>query len=206
MAAHAGHTAETLRRAADPRSHASARRARHRLTRSQPAPAPHSQPPVPCASSQPPAPCASPQPRHGKEDMWSPQSDVLDDSTLSQTQNVRPMDGWLPPPPPTPPRTAPRARATGLSVTPRRHRPTRVNCGRRLHALPRDTTRRRRAPARRGGPPHRFPLPSIGKPEKYLAGHTPFAPHALAGAALLSRRAPLPRIGTLIEGRCARAR
>ena len=38
-----------------------------------------------------------PQPRHGKEDMWSPQSDFSDDSTLSQTQNVRPMDGWLTP-------------------------------------------------------------------------------------------------------------
>ena len=198
MAAHAGHTAETLRRAADPRSHASARRARHRLTRTQPAPAPTTNP-----LRQPPAPCASPQPRHGKEDMWSPQSDVLDDSTLSQTQK-RTTHGWLAPSPPspTPPRTAPRARATGLSVTLRRHRPTRVNCGRRLHALPRDTTRRRRAPARRGGPPTRFPLPSIGKPEKYLAGHTPFAPHALAGAALLSRRAPLSRIVTL---RCARA-
>jgi len=40
---------------------------------------------------------ARPQPRHGKEDMWSPQSDFSDDSTLSQTQNVRPMDGWLTP-------------------------------------------------------------------------------------------------------------
>ena len=44
------------------------------------------------------SPQPQPQPRHGKEDMWSPQSDFSDDSTLSQTQNVRPI-GWLAPTP-----------------------------------------------------------------------------------------------------------
>ena len=129
--------------------------------------------------------------------MWSPQSDFSDDSTLSQTQNVRPI-GWLAPTPhisphlptlprpPHPPRVhVPRATASLRAW----HRPTRVLRGRRLHALPRDTTRRRCAPAQRGGPPTRFPLPSIGKQEKYLAGHTPLAPHALAGGALISCRA-----------------
>ena len=141
-----------------------------------------------------------PQPRHGKEDMWSPQSDFSDDSTLSQTQNVRPI-GWLAPTPtspniylPTLPRPAtPRVHAPRATASLRAwHRPTRVLRGRRLHALPRDTTRRRCAPAQRGGPPTRFPLPSIGKPEKYLAGHTPLAPHALTGDASISCRAPLP--------------
>eukprot|EP00964_Phaeocystis_antarctica_P121053 scaffold84760_cov78-Phaeocystis_antarctica.AAC.1 len=109
MAAHTGHAAETPWGAAHLRSHASARRARHRLTRTQPATAP--------ARLQ-----HQPQPHHGKEDMWSPQSDFSDDSTLSQTQNVRPMKRLAPTPHtsphfPAPPAT--RARATGHSVTPR---------------------------------------------------------------------------------------
>ena len=156
--------------------------------------------PAPTASPQPPA--QAPSHAMGRKTCGRPNPMSL---MTRPKPNSKTYDPWMAgshPPSPTPPRTAPRARATGLSVTLRRHRPTRVNCGRRLHALPRDTTRRRRAPARRGGPPTRFPLPSIGKPEKYLAGHTPFAPHALAGAALLSRRAPLSRIVTL---RCARA-
>ena len=77
--------------------------------------------PSPAPSTQHPPP--QPQPRHGKEDMWSPQSDFSDDSTLSQTQNVRPI-GWLAPTPTSPHTSSPappatRARATGHSVTPR---------------------------------------------------------------------------------------
>ena len=175
----------------------------------------HSQPqppqPAPTATAsplrQPPAPAPrplAPDPSHamGRKTCGRPNPMSL---MTRPKPNSKMYDPWMAGSHPPIPHSAPhrpRARATGLSVTLRRHRPTRVNCGRRLHALPRDTTRRRRAPARRGGPPTRFPLPSIGKPEKYLAGHTPFAPHALAGAALLSRRAPLPRIVTL---RCARA-
>ena len=85
------------------------------------------------------------------------------------------MDGSRPHFPAPPGTRAPVHAPPATASLRARHRPTRVLCGRRLHALPRDTTRRRCAPAQRGGPPTRFPLPSIGKQEKYLAGHTPFA-------------------------------
>ena len=172
MAAHAGHTAETLRRAADPRSHASARRARHRLTRSQPAPAPTAsplspapapcasplrQPPAPCPLRQPPAPCASPQPRHGKEDMWSPQSDVLDDSTLSQTQK-RTTHGWLAPTPT--PHSAPASPHSGELW------PSPARSSQRHHAPPpRPGTARRPSP--QGSPAQHW---QVGEDS---AGHTP---------------------------------
>ena len=75
--------------------------------------------PSPAPSTQHPPP--QPQPRHGKEDMWSPQSDFSDDSTLSQTQNVRPI-GWLAPTPTSPPISQPRpARHTPHAHGPQRH-------------------------------------------------------------------------------------
>ena len=115
-----------------------------------------------------------------------------------------PSDGWLPPPHlPTLPRLAhpPRVHAPRATASLRAwHRPTRVLRGRRLHALPRDTTRRRCAPAQRGGPPTRFPLPSIGKPEKYLAGHTPF-PARVGRWCVHLVPCATPRVATVVEAR-----